>query len=220
MRQATITVTASVLKSVNKQISSTVAMNTECLWLPCKCCLCIIWAERNEICKIFFPGANKRSRMWHLRAGMHTSSQFCAHVAHELLKIYCVLFCSRMRCVNRHNVILFSLFFSISPEGCRLQWRAARRVQLQHTKSLQLLEEKNGRRSKSLPEATIYLFVLLIFLKSQQGSYVQLHPEETNQNKLNERWCHNHRVRQAALKIRLHFLWVPELTLLSQEKNQ
>lgn len=34
-------------------------------------------------------------------------------------------------------------------------------------------------------EAILYLFVLLIFLISQQGFYALLHPEEANEMKMN-----------------------------------
>lgn len=52
---STITVMASALKAVNKRVTSTVAMNTERLWLSRRCFLGITRAGRDEMWEeIFF----------------------------------------------------------------------------------------------------------------------------------------------------------------------
>lgn len=56
-----ITVTASALNTVNKRVTSTVAMNTERLWLACRCFLGVVWAERWDVGDIFCCNACSRN---------------------------------------------------------------------------------------------------------------------------------------------------------------
>lgn len=42
-------------------------------------------------------------------------------------------------------------------------------------------------QNKTLPKQMVYLFVLLIFLISQQGFYALLRPKDAKENELNDR---------------------------------
>lgn len=59
---STITVMASALETVNKRVTSTVAMNTERLWLACKCFLCIRWEMRCG--RLFFFATCNKWNSW------------------------------------------------------------------------------------------------------------------------------------------------------------